>query len=624
MNRAITILLILIGFQIIGAQEQATAEKAAVLPFSTLLTPPEWDGIGPALGEICAAKLSHTGLQILDRRRINSFITDIDFPSTGYFDKTKLRETSGRYGITVVVKGEFLFSMGKCNITGKVIDAESGLIIKTIEKLVPAKGSEIIKVLNDIVSGTASVLNLSQLSEALTAIEKQGSGNIEALTEFGLGFDAHMGISDSIDYRKAYKHYSAALREDTDFDLARSYRALIAPELGEDLPEIEERETPQPEIDSLDFSEALPAEKEIMELPADSATQKDSTDTLEHDIAGPVQQKPVSEEDTVEYEIVRTYYSDGTLKEEARYKDDERDGLTRHFYPGGSLKAEIYYQADIPDSVCRLYYENGATMSKVLYVKGRREGISRTYYPDSAPRSIIPFRRGKPHGETEHYYKNGEIKQKATYENGKLVGNSFLYYESGKPKARLSYHNNKPDGVSRLFYDNGQLKSETFHTKGIREGPTTIYYANGLAEKIEMYHNGEIDGKVKGFYPNGELEYIYNYKDGVRHGPCTEYYENGSLKSRTKYRKGEIAGKQISWYPKGEIKEKIKRNRDGKETEVITYYENGEPKLEMNFRKGKKEGTHLRYYSNGKVQAKLHYNNDKLKGVQKYYTKDGR
>ncbi len=105
--------------------------------------------------------------------------------------------------------------------------------------------------------------------------------------------------------------------------------------------------------------------------------------------------------------IVRTYYKNGQIEQEANYSDGKLEGLFRRYYHDGNLNQEKHFK------------------------DGQLNGLFRAYDEYGIPFFEMHFKDGVKHGTETTYYKNGVVQYKDIYHEGQKI-NRKTYNESGE------------------------------------------------------------------------------------------------------------------------------------------------------------------------------------------------
>lgn len=225
-------------------------------------------------------------------------------------------------------------------------------------------------------------------------------------------------------------------------------------------------------------------------------------------------------------EIKRSYYDDGTLKEETSYRDGKLHGVSKAYYEDGVLKREATYEDGRPEGVGRTYHRNGQLKSEVHfkdgkrhdsrkvydekgrllfeenYNMGKRDGVLRTYDAETGkPLSIHSFKNGELHGRYVAYRPGGLKGEKfieGNYVDGKLEGESLRYsvLDGSLVVEASNYKDGKLNGLVTYYYDKnssapGKIERTETYKDGLLEGPTTYYDEKGKKILVEYYQNGE-------------------------------------------------------------------------------------------------------------------------------------
>ena len=108
-------------------------------------------------------------------------------------------------------------------------------------------------------------------------------------------------------------------------------------------------------------------------------------------------------------EDVRTEkFSNGNLRFETHYSNDQKNGLEKEFYEDGSLKRETLYENDKRQGVTKEYFKNGTLEAEFNYENGLIEGTVTRYYKNGKVASRVPYKANKQAGFGEYFSESGE------------------------------------------------------------------------------------------------------------------------------------------------------------------------------------------------------------------------
>jgi len=115
--------------------------------------------------------------------------------------------------------------------------------------------------------------------------------------------------------------------------------------------------------------------------------------------------------------IEREYYNDNRLKSEKHWKGTYGVEIWKSYYEDGSLKEEF----DKEKNILREYYQNGNLKSEYFFNKKDRK-IIKHYFEDGKIMSIGIFLPKNPlTGVEKHYDENGKLIFIYKYRDGKIV-----------------------------------------------------------------------------------------------------------------------------------------------------------------------------------------------------------
>ena len=200
--------------------------------------------------------------------------------------------------------------------------------------------------------------------------------------------------------------------------------------------------------------------------------------------------------DSKDKNVVRTYWENGNLKSELRYKDDKLNGECFWYYYNGKPEMKTTYLMDELNGETVRWYENGNIQSRYYVVNDQYEGVF------------------------ESYNVYGALVKREHYKKGVLHGSLTQWYDSGK-----------------VFLEGG-------YNEGMFHGKWMMYYEDGAVGSVSDFDNGS--GVQKGFAADGEtLIALINYRDNVKDGEEIRYNTDGSVKEVLIWNEGEFVEKQL-------------------------------------------------------------------------------
>lgn len=148
---------------------------------------------------------------------------------------------------------------------------------------------------------------------------------------------------------------------------------------------------------------------------------------------------------------------------------------------------------------------------------------------------------------------------------------------------------------------------------------------NKQTTKLVTYKGRKFSGIAVEKYGNGQAMYRMNFKNGLANGLSEEFYTNGTTKSKCTYKNGRGIGEYIEYYENGNLKISSILNENGKADGIGTYYsENGKKIESMTFKNGVQDGPYIEFFSDGTVRRKVNYNNGKKNGIAETYYENGK
>ena len=168
---------------------------------------------------------------------------------------------------------------------------------------------------------------------------------------------------------------------------------------------------------------------------------------------------------------IRTYYDEGTPKEESNYVFDVKEGYRlehgtqKRWYENGQLKCEEEYKAGERHGVYKWYREDGKLASEVCYANGERDGTSTNYDKQGRKRDMYTFKKGKKHGPHRIWDENGALMAETNYKDDDLNGVETRY-KDGKLISEIGYKNHEYHGDFKEYRSDGSLKSHHVYENG--------------------------------------------------------------------------------------------------------------------------------------------------------------
>ena len=301
----------------------------------------------------------------------------------------------------------------------------------------------------------------------------------------------------------------------------------------------------------------------------------------------------------------KEFYTNGKIRSECHYVDDQKDGVCKEFNKEGSLKEIEKYSAGIEEpeaqeamtvDIRSTYYPDGKVASLGSYSKeGNKQGLFRSFDQQGNVTGASIFKNdlmiakgivdefGVRQGSWLEYYLSGEKRAEGTYVDGQREGAWIYYYRSGKVEQKGKYQKGKSHGQWKWYYESRALHRDEYYRKGREEGEAVEY-----AEDGEIITKGEfIDGFKEGkwFYKVGDHTEEGSYIAGSKDGVWVHLFDNGKKNFIGEYVNGEGKGKHKYYYPNGKIK------------------------LEGKFKGGVRSGDWYHYDEYGNIEMTVRYKN---------------
>ena len=337
------------------------------------------------------------------------------------------------------------------------------------------------------------------------------------------------------------------------------------------------------------------------------------------------------DEDGHRYVIKRTtYYSDGKLREEIEYNDNEDITLSLYYEKDGALMSKSTYSYVYDDNrniISRERRDFDVTTGKVIYTCGEEYAIDEEGYrylkkeTECDSEGIVTIREYNTEGEVisltvkdnngnviqsqniEYTYdETGRVVSSKSYLNGKLVEERFYKlneWEESYKYQSVEYHEDGSKTV--ISYDKwedeiGRVEYDKDGNEVSRSGREYVYNDAGEAIGERYYENNRLSYEY--VYGTDKDGYIYNakeiyyYEDGGKN--VIEYDECGN---QTRYTEYDSAG-NVTW----------------ERESVHTYDENGRHIYEKEYVDGRLcyeyEYAYVSEYENKITRMEIYYYED--------------
>lgn len=341
------------------------------------------------------------------------------------------------------------------------------------------------------------------------------------------------------------------------------------------------------------------------------------------------------------------YYTDGTVKETAVFKNGRLEGENKFNFPNGNPKYIAQFKNDELEGQYLLYNEQGAMLQKKHFKAGKLDGIYNGYFAvgEEIPEFYVEYKDGELNGVVREYYSNGAVYMEYMATNGSKVGTEKSYYPNGVLYTEINYTNGELQGPYKKYHDNGQLRETGTYVDNELEGSVKLFYPDGTLEEDLTYVKGKIQGPYKTYARDGKLHLEYEYNKGEI--IAYKFYDKaGNIISEGRKRRGEFdfkgfnpygqnssegrynvsGGKTGNWkyYTKnGVLLTSANYNEDVLDGEYVDYYPNGDKKTLIHYNNGVLEGYYADYHPNGKIATQGWYKNDTRRGEWQTYHIDG-
>jgi uncharacterized protein len=318
----------------------------------------------------------------------------------------------------------------------------------------------------------------------------------------------------------------------------------------------------------------------------------------------------------------KEFYPDGKVKKEEKYNDDILDGYVKEFNEKGNLeKTEKYAMGkqikNAPElavvEIVKDFYSDGTLKYEGPYADGYPIG-THYHYRQKYQCDSLPYLRD----DTTMVYINKLVCRNVPVPDSALTYNEGVIIERGA----VDSIRNKI-GIWNEFHTTGEFRAKGLFENNNRIGEWIFYYPNTKIEQRGLYDKkGRPKGKWQWFYDNGALMREEMYVNGKREGPMVDYTEEGKVLTKGEYFDNLKEG--LWTYETPDYREIGKFTQDRQDSMWRSYYmPSGKPRFEGAFLNGDPEGLHTWYYANGQRMFYGNYAGGMKQGEWRFYNEDG-
>lgn len=190
---------------------------------------------------------------------------------------------------------------------------------------------------------------------------------------------------------------------------------------------------------------------------------------------------------------VVSYWDDGVLKSELRYKDGKLDGVCRWYYRNGKPEMEVTYSMDKLNGEATRWYENGNLEEKSYYKDNQYDGVVQEYNVFGTMVKLSTYENGVLNGLYYQWYDNGKQFMEGEYIDGMMHGSWLMYYQDGTIGSNAIY--NMGTGVQKGYSEGGAYQNVKIHYKNnVKDGEEIHFNMDGSISEILVWDNGNYVG----------------------------------------------------------------------------------------------------------------------------------
>lgn len=188
--------------------------------------------------------------------------------------------------------------------------------------------------------------------------------------------------------------------------------------------------------------------------------------------------------------IQKSYWDDGTLKSELRYKDGKLDGECVWYYSNGQKVLQAFYKDDLKEGHALRWYVDGVLQEDCWYKQDKLDSVYRSYSKKGKLASEEFYVDGKLNGASRKWYDNGQVFQEGQFVDGMMDGSWFIFYPSGALAGKAEYK--MGTGKQICYEESGYKCLEVPYVNNLKHGKEIYYNPDGRVTKIVEYERGEV------------------------------------------------------------------------------------------------------------------------------------
>ena len=339
------------------------------------------------------------------------------------------------------------------------------------------------------------------------------------------------------------------------------------------------------------------------------------------------------------------YFSNGQIKSETNYRQEQKHGKYVSYFINGSMSAEGEFKNNKKNGRWAWLDKSGKLDSIFHYKNGRLNGSYEIY--NQGRISIKQnYKSGRLNGKITEFYANGNIKNKGSYLDD-APNNKWEWFSDNKQISRLihfkngvkngdfkvwngdtlilsgSYLSDKRDGTWKWYRSKKQLDSLVTYSNGQLNGDYKKWNKEGAMKISGSFTNDNRDGEWRWFSNSEDVDSSKTYALGVLDGATHIYYINGQLKKKQYFRSGLLEGETASYYISGQLQSKTQFKLNEKTGPFELWTSAGQLEERGAYLKNKYHGPIQRNFSTGQLASAATYSRGVLDGISQIFTPSG-
>lgn len=318
----------------------------------------------------------------------------------------------------------------------------------------------------------------------------------------------------------------------------------------------------------------------------------------------------------------RTWFFNGKLEKDARYRNGVLHGAYQDFWHNGQRKSAGGYVDGRREGPWEFYFNAYSVASEGAYKDGLKEGPWNDFFENGELRAQGEFRAGREIGTWKRWAPKGDLLEENSCFEANAEGRFRSFHAGDTPKEDYACRKGVPVGPFVKRNVEGDVEERgTFDSAGRREGVWETFHPGGAPASRKAFARGAATDSLLGWDKAGRLRERGWFRDGI--GEVEKLDSLGRLMERARYRNGTPDGETWTFHPDGKRKS-VTVYRDGQALSYTRWHANGKLASEGGFADGKRTGEWRHFGDRGQPRETAQYLKGLLHGRRLLYDSAGR